>query len=179
MAGRRGVGLTSLAHMHVDVEIDRRDAGLRRAMRAAFVPRSGPRLDIPDICEPQATPLRQRTRTRACELPGQHDLFAAFVGTDDVRAELAVSALGAGHLLLAEDGTAEGRIGGGGHGNAFKRPVASNACGPSRFGRAESSCSVPIAMPQLGTGLAHQIARIAGVFAWRGVTATSTCRRRI
>src|SRR6202035_616235 len=120
---RRSVGLTPpLAHMHVDIEIDRADAGLRRTMRDALVPRSGPRLRVPDIGEPQATPLRQRTRTRAGELPGQRDLFTSLVGADDVRTELTVSAfIGAGHLLLAEDGIAEDRVGGGGHGYAFNR----------------------------------------------------------
>jgi len=67
---------------------------------------------IPDVGEMQATPLRQRPRARAAELPGQHDLFALPVGADDVRAELAVFALIlTGDLLLAEDRIAEGRVG--------------------------------------------------------------------
>ena len=72
--------------MHVDVEIDIADAGLRGAMRAAFMPMARAGSRIPDIGEPQAAPLRQPARALAGELPGKDDLFAILVGADDVRA---------------------------------------------------------------------------------------------
>jgi hypothetical protein len=52
--------LSALAHMHVDVEVDVADAGLRDAVRAAFVPAAGAGARVPDTGKPQAAPLRQR-----------------------------------------------------------------------------------------------------------------------
>src|SRR5947208_15193380 len=102
--------------MHIDVEIDIADARLRGAMRTAFMPAAGAGPRVPDVGEPQAAPLRQRTRALAAELPRQHDLLAVPVRADDVRAELTMPALvAAGYLLLAEDGVAEKGVGGRGH----------------------------------------------------------------
>ena len=80
------------ANVNVDIKIDLADAGLLRSMRAALVP-SGRRASATYVGEPQAAPLRQVARTFAAELPGQHDLFAALVGADDVRAEFAEAAV--------------------------------------------------------------------------------------
>ena len=94
--------------MNVDVDIDVADAGLRRAMRAALMPAAPARAGIADIGQLQASPLRQRPRALAAELPGQHDLFAASIGADDVRAQLAKPAvIAADNLLLAENGVAK------------------------------------------------------------------------
>src|SRR5579859_751281 len=62
-AGAARVGGDSLrlgpAHMHIDVEIDGADTGLRRAMRAAFMPFAGASARVAHMCKPQAAPLRQ------------------------------------------------------------------------------------------------------------------------
>ena len=50
----------ALAHVNVDIEIDIAHAGLRRLMRAAFMPAAGARACIADIVQLQASPLRQR-----------------------------------------------------------------------------------------------------------------------
>ena len=98
------------ANMNVDVEIDPADAGLFGAVRAAFVPAAVLRAGIPDTGKPQASPLRQLARAFACELPRQHDFFAAFVKANDMRAQFAVTALiGANHLLLSADRVAKER----------------------------------------------------------------------
>ena len=81
----RCASLPALAHIDVDVEIDFADAGLRRAMRAALMPAAFARVCLADIRKLQAAPLRQGARAFAGELPGQHDLFAAPAGADDVR----------------------------------------------------------------------------------------------
>jgi hypothetical protein len=49
-----------LANVNVDVEIDRADASLCAAMRAAFMPASVARAGIADASQFQAAPLRQR-----------------------------------------------------------------------------------------------------------------------
>src|SRR6478672_2902066 len=105
-----------LAHMDVDIEIDRTDAGLLGAMRAALVPAAVAQAGIAHIGEPQAAPLRQPARALAGELPGKDDLFAILVGADDVRAQFAETAvIAADHLLLGEDGVAEEDVGSAGH----------------------------------------------------------------
>jgi hypothetical protein len=106
----------SLAYVNIDIEIDIAHAGLRRLMRAAFMPAAGAWARPADIGELQASPLRQRPRALAAELPGQHDLFAAFIGADDVRAQFAdATVIEADDLLLAEDGVAEEGVGGAWH----------------------------------------------------------------
>jgi hypothetical protein len=56
-----GQRLPPLSHVNVDIEIDVADAGLCRAMRAAFVPGPGAGARIRRAGELQAAPLRQRT----------------------------------------------------------------------------------------------------------------------
>jgi len=51
-------GLSQLAHVNIDVEIDIADASLRTAMRTSLVPGSVTRAGISDIGQPQAPPLR-------------------------------------------------------------------------------------------------------------------------
>src|SRR5262245_60587097 len=100
--------LPPLADVDVDVEIDVADTGLLAAMRAALVPWSLARLGIPDMGKPQAAPLRQPAAALPCELPRQHDLLAAPVAADDMRAELAVAPIvAADDLPLGEDRRAE------------------------------------------------------------------------
>src|SRR5882672_4366118 len=112
----RSVASTPLADVDVDIEIDIADAGLRRLMRAALMPTALARACVADVRQLQAAPLRQRPRTLAAELPGQHHLFAASVGADDVRAQFADAAvIAADDLLLAEDGVAEEGVGGAFH----------------------------------------------------------------
>jgi hypothetical protein len=72
--------------MDVNIKIDRADAGLLGAMRAALVPAAVAQAGIAHIGEPQAAPLRQPARALAGEVPGKDDLFAILVGADDVRA---------------------------------------------------------------------------------------------
>lgn len=61
-AGARRVDKDSLklgpAHVHVDVEIDGADAGLRGPMRAAFVPFAGASAGVAHVRQPEAAPLR-------------------------------------------------------------------------------------------------------------------------
>ncbi len=72
-----------------------------------------PGAGVPDVGQSQAPPLRQWARAFSGELPRQHDLFAAFVGADDMRTEFAGAAvIAALDLLLGEDGVAEEGIGG-------------------------------------------------------------------
>jgi hypothetical protein len=98
--------------VNVDIEIDLTDTTLLGLVRAAGMPASVARPDIAYAGKPEASPLRQRTRALAGELPGQHDFLAAFAGADDVRAQFAMAALvAANHLLLAEDGVAEQGVG--------------------------------------------------------------------
>src|SRR5437879_13573968 len=102
--------------MNIYIEIELADASLLGLVRATLVPAAIPRAGIPDIGQPQATPLRQLAGTFTGKLPRQHDLFAAFVGADDVRAQFAMAAfIGADHLLLGEDGVAEELVSGAGH----------------------------------------------------------------
>ena len=54
------LALSSLTNVNVDIEIDAAHAGLRRLMRAAFMPAAGARACIADIVQLQASPLRQR-----------------------------------------------------------------------------------------------------------------------
>ena len=54
-----GSFLAPSAHVDIDIEIDRADAGLFGAVRAALVPAAIPRMGIADIGEQQAAPLRQ------------------------------------------------------------------------------------------------------------------------
>jgi hypothetical protein len=127
--------LAPLAHVNVDVEIDLADASLLGPVRAAFVPAAIARAGIPDIGKPQASPLRQLARTFPGELPRQHDLFAAFVGADDVRTQFAHAAvIAADDLLFGEDGVAEEVIGGAGHGR-------------------KGSCYVPDSVPEVQAGI--------------------------
>src|SRR5882672_12340433 len=134
----RSVASTPLADVDVDIEIDIADAGLRRLMRAALMPTALARACVADVRQLQAAPLWQRPRTLAAELPGQHDLFAALVGADDVRAQFADAAVIAAHdLLLAEDGVAEEGIGGAGHGLHAQ----------------DGSCFVPKAVPESWAGI--------------------------
>src|SRR6185369_13363389 len=73
--------------------------------------------------------LRQRTGTLAAELPRQHGFLAILVGADDMRTQLAATAaIGAGDLLLGENGVAEEGIGGGGHVRSGLRREYSAAC---------------------------------------------------
>src|SRR5882672_1279388 len=120
----RSVASTPLADVDVDIEIDIADAGLRRLMRAALMPTALARACVADVRQLQAAPLRQRPRTLAAELPGQHDLFATLVGAEDVRAEFAEAAvIVADDLLLTEDGIAEEGVGGALHGGVPSRIV--------------------------------------------------------
>src|SRR6476659_6989484 len=73
-----------LANVNVDIEIDVAHAGLRRLMRATFMPAAGARARFADVRQFEASPLRQRARTLAAALPGQHAFFAALVGADDM-----------------------------------------------------------------------------------------------
>ena len=50
----------ALANVNIDVEIDVAHAGLRRLMRAAFMPAALARAGVADISQLQASPLRQR-----------------------------------------------------------------------------------------------------------------------
>jgi hypothetical protein len=116
------IALSPLTHVNVDVEIDIGHAFLRRLVGAAFMPAPIAGAGVPDIGQSQAPPLWQRARTFSGELPRQHDLFAAFVGADDVRADFAGTAVIAAHdLLFGEDGVAEEGIGGAGHGIFFAK----------------------------------------------------------
>ena len=49
-----------LAHVNIDIEIDRADAGLLRAVGAAFMPAAFARPGLFDIGQPLASPLRKR-----------------------------------------------------------------------------------------------------------------------
>ena len=115
----RGFGsplLPPLANVDIDIEIDLADAGLRCAMGAAFMPAAIAGARIPDVGQSQTTPLRQLAAAVAGKLPGQHDLFAAPAGADDVRTQFARAAIIAAHdLLLGADGVAEESVGGAGH----------------------------------------------------------------
>jgi len=51
---------TPLANVNVDVEIDIAHAGLRRLMRAAFMPAALARAGVADVLQLEAAPLRQR-----------------------------------------------------------------------------------------------------------------------
>src|SRR3977135_4535706 len=94
-----------LPDVDIDVEIDRADAGLLCAMRAALEPAAVAHLRVPDIGKPQASPLRQRPCSCARELPGQHILFAALVGTDNMRAHFTAAAvIAVDDLPFGEDG---------------------------------------------------------------------------
>ena len=94
--------------MDVDVEIDLAHAGLFAAVRAALMPASIAYPRVPDIGQPQASPLRQSSAAAAGELPCQHHFLTAAVEADDVRTEFAGAAVvGTHHLLFAEDGVAE------------------------------------------------------------------------
>src|ERR1700722_1443565 len=98
--------------MDVDIEINLGDAFLLRLVRAARVPAAAARADMVDIGQFQAAPLRQLSAAFAGELPGQDDLFAALVGTDDVRTQFAMpTVIATKHLLLGEDSVAEERVG--------------------------------------------------------------------
>jgi hypothetical protein len=102
--------------VNVDVEIDASHAFLGRLVGATLIPAASARTGVADIGEFQAPPLRQLAAAFPGELPRQHDLFAALVGADDVRAQFAMTAvIGAGHLLFAEDGVPEEGVGGVGH----------------------------------------------------------------
>ena len=121
--------------MDIDIEIDLADAGLRRAVGAAFMPAPIAGARFPDVGQFQTPPLRQLAAAFAGKLPGQHDFFTALVGADDVRAQFArASLIAADHLLLGEDGVAEESVGGAGHGQ-------------------KCSCYVPDSMPQDHTGI--------------------------
>src|SRR3981189_1169222 len=112
----RFAALPPLAHVDVDIEIDLADTGLLRTMRAAFVPAAIAGARIPDVGQSQTPPLRQLAAAFASELPGQHDLFAALAGADDVRTQFVRAAvIAADHLLPGEDGVAEESVGGAGH----------------------------------------------------------------
>src|SRR5450432_4837640 len=96
--------LPPLANVDVDIQIDRADAGLRRTMRAAFMPPALSRAGIFDVGAVETSPLRQASAAFAGKLPGQHDCFTAPVGADDVRTQFAMTSLiAADHLLLPED----------------------------------------------------------------------------
>ena len=49
-----------LAHVNIDIEIDSADAGLLRAVGAAFMPAAFARTGLSDIGQSQAAPLRKR-----------------------------------------------------------------------------------------------------------------------
>ena len=53
-------GLSQLAHLNVDVDINYGHALLRRLVRAAFIPTAFARTGISDIGQSQASPLRKR-----------------------------------------------------------------------------------------------------------------------
>ena len=93
--------------MDVDVEVDLGHATLRHFMRTAFMPTAVMDTRVTNMGQPQASPLRQFARAFSSELPSQHDLFAGFIGADDMWANFAVATfVAADHLLLAEDGVA-------------------------------------------------------------------------
>src|SRR5580704_18252495 len=102
--------------MDVDIEINLGDAFLLRLVRAARMPPAASCTGMAHISQFETTPLRQLPAAFTGELPGQHDLFAVLVGSDDVRTQFATPAIiGAEHLLLAEDGVAKERVGGARH----------------------------------------------------------------
>src|SRR4030088_32189 len=108
--------LPPLANVDVDIQIDRADAGLCRTVRAAFMPAAFSRAGILHVGEFETSPLRQLAAALAGKLPGEHDLFTALVGADDVRTQFAMAPLiAADHLLLPEDGVAEEIVGGAMH----------------------------------------------------------------
>src|SRR6267154_4583019 len=109
----RFAALPPLANVDIDIEIDLADAGLRRAVGAAFMPAAIAGARIADVDQSQTSPLRQLAAAFAGKLPGQHDFFTALVGADDVRAQFAMASLiGADHLLLPQDRVAEEIVGG-------------------------------------------------------------------
>ena len=111
--------LSPLADVNVDVEIYFADAGLLRAVRAAFMPAAGMRAGISDISQPQTAPLRKPAAALAGELPCQHDFFAASVGPDDMGTQFTMPAvIAAGDLLLPADRIAEEGVGCARHGEA-------------------------------------------------------------
>src|SRR5882724_8557346 len=115
-AATRSSLLSQLAHVNVDVEIDPADTNLLGLVGAASMPASIARAGILDVGKFQAPPLRQPAAAFAGKLPGQHDLFAASVGADDVRTQFAGTAVIAAHdLPFGEDGVAEEGVGGAGH----------------------------------------------------------------
>ena len=77
--------LPPLADVNVDVEVDPADAGLLGPVRSALVPATLAGTGIPDIGEPQASPLWKRTAALPRELPCQHDFLAALADADDMR----------------------------------------------------------------------------------------------
>jgi hypothetical protein len=94
--------------MNVDVEIDLADAGLRRAMRAAFVRAAFAPAGVADIRKLQAAPLRQRgPEFSPANCQASTTSSPAPVGADDVRTEFAAApVINADHLLRPEDGVA-------------------------------------------------------------------------
>jgi hypothetical protein len=115
-----GGGLAPLANVDVDIQIDRADAGLRRTMRAAFMPQAFSRAGILHVGEFETSPLRQLAAALTGKLPGEHDRFTALVGADDVRTQFAMASLiSADHLLLPEDRVAEEIVGGARHRKMF------------------------------------------------------------
>jgi hypothetical protein len=109
-------GLSPLANVDVDIEIDVADASLHRAVGSALVPETITRANISDIGKFQTPPLRQSAAAFSGELPRQHDFFATSVRADDMRTQFAsTAAIAADHLLFAEDGVAEEGVGLAGH----------------------------------------------------------------
>src|SRR5882757_290710 len=126
----RFAALPPLANVDVDIEINLADAGLRRAVGAAFMPAAVAGARFPNVRQFQTSPLRQLTAAFAGKLPGQHDLFTVLAGPDDVRTQFAPAAvIAADHLLPGEDGVAEEIVGGAGQ-------------------RRKCSCFVPDSVPQ-------------------------------
>ena len=116
--------LSPLAHVNVDVEIYFADAGLLRAVRAAFMPAAGMGAGISDMSQSKTAPLRKPAAALAGELPRQHDLFAASVGPDDMWTQLTMPAVvAAGDLLLPADRIAEESVGCARHRQARLRVV--------------------------------------------------------
>jgi hypothetical protein len=97
----------------VDVDID--NATLLAPARAAFLPAPRACTRVADICQLEAPPLRQFTKTLAAELPGESGFLAILAGADDMWTDLPMmTAVGADQLLLGEDGIAEQGVDGGG-----------------------------------------------------------------
>jgi len=108
--------------MDIHVEVDHIDTALVVLMGWSGVPDAVTRFRIVNLTQLETPPFAagRQMRTRpAAELERQHHLRTILVA-DDVRAQLArMAVVGARHLLLPQDGIAEGAIGGGWHGRFY------------------------------------------------------------